>query len=94
MLDSKPSVMVNIKTENSGNDQVRVKRKTLRAVLQQCQRTLELLETTGGVDEDDDVYEKDNADENRRLGEEDEVWNMIFVGFPMWVFCFLGVLAG
>ena len=94
MLDSKPSVMVNIKTENSGNDRARVKRKTLRAVLQQCQRTLELLETTGGVDEDDDVYEKDNADENRRLGEEDEVWNMIFVGFPMWVFCFLGVLAG
>ncbi|CAH1439423.1 unnamed protein product [Lactuca virosa] len=39
---------------NSERDQVRVKRKTLEAVLDQCQRALELLSTTGCIEDDDE----------------------------------------
>ncbi|PWA54073.1 hypothetical protein CTI12_AA439030 [Artemisia annua] len=39
---------------NSDKDQVRVKRKTLEAVLDQCQKALELLSTNGFIDDDDD----------------------------------------
>ncbi|KAL8225473.1 hypothetical protein R6Q57_018030 [Mikania cordata] len=50
---------------NSERDQVRVKRKTLEAVLNQCQRALELLSTTGGVEDDDEscdeVVEDDDS---------------------------------
>ncbi|XP_022733450.1 uncharacterized protein LOC111287269 isoform X1 [Durio zibethinus] len=42
-------------------DQVRVKRKTLQAVLEQCQRALELLSNSeGGIDDDDDDDEDDD----------------------------------
>ncbi|KAK9994320.1 hypothetical protein SO802_024023 [Lithocarpus litseifolius] len=40
--------------ENSETDRVRLKRKTLQSVVEQCQRALELLATTGGDDEEDD----------------------------------------
>lgn len=39
---------------NSDKDQVRVKRKTLEAVLDQCQKALELLSTNGFIEDDDD----------------------------------------
>ncbi|GKE31635.1 hypothetical protein Tco_1450957, partial [Tanacetum coccineum] len=39
---------------NSDKDQVRVKRKTLEAVLDQCQKALELLSTNGFIDDNDD----------------------------------------
>ncbi|XP_062101324.1 uncharacterized protein LOC133807168 isoform X1 [Humulus lupulus] len=87
VLDSKPSVMVNINTDNSDNDRVLVKRKTLQAVLQQCQRALELLETTGGVvdddeDDDGDGEENDNAADNaagddRSSGEAEELCELL-----------------
>lgn len=61
---------------NSERDQVRVKRKTLEAVLDQCQRALELLSTTGCiqddedddelVDDDDEVVEDDGPSTGRR----------------------------
>ncbi|XWS25358.1 hypothetical protein CRYUN_Cryun27aG0062200 [Craigia yunnanensis] len=45
-------------------DQVRVKRKTLQAVLEECQRALELLSNNeGGIDDDDeDDDDKDDVD--------------------------------
>lgn len=39
---------------NSERDPFRVKRKTLEAVLNQCQRALELLSTTGRIEDDDE----------------------------------------
>ncbi|XWS14931.1 hypothetical protein CRYUN_Cryun35bG0050900 [Craigia yunnanensis] len=43
-------------------DEVRVKRKTLQAVLQECQRALELLTNSeGGIDDEDDD-DKDDVD--------------------------------
>lgn len=38
----------------SANDRVKVKRKTLQAVLEQCQRALESISNSGGIDDDDD----------------------------------------
>lgn len=55
---------------NSSGDlgRVRVKRKTLEAVLQQCQMALELLSSTGCIDEqvedDDDDSLKDGAEDS------------------------------
>lgn len=43
-------------------DQVRVRRKTLQVVLQQCQRALELLSTTDGVDDDGDSSGADSRE--------------------------------
>ncbi|EOY15416.1 hypothetical protein QUC31_000534 [Theobroma cacao] len=51
-------------------DQVRVKRKTLQAVLEQCQRTLELLSNNeGGIDDDDDDEDDDDKDDMDPQGE-------------------------
>lgn len=47
-------------------DQLRVKKKTLQAVLEQCQRALELISTTGVLedeDDDDDANCSEDADE-------------------------------
>jgi len=44
-------------------DRLRVRRKTLDAVLEQCQRALQFLSDTGFVEEDDDDDEFNNADE-------------------------------
>ena len=51
---------------NSERDQVRVKRKTLEAVLDQCQRALELLSTTGCIQDDEEIVEEivDAGDDN------------------------------
>jgi hypothetical protein len=38
--------------EERNKDQVRVRRKTLKVVLEQCQRALELLNNADGVDDD------------------------------------------
>lgn len=84
---SKPSALVQIMRENSDKDRLRVKRKTLQAVLQQCQRALEMLDTTSGVGDDDDeefddeVYDEEydrtagasSVGEERRGGEAEEV---------------------
>ncbi|KAK4571893.1 hypothetical protein RGQ29_030337 [Quercus rubra] len=48
--------------ENSGMDRVRLKRKTLQSVMEQCQRALELLATTSGVDGGGDDEEDDDGD--------------------------------
>ncbi|KAL3340178.1 hypothetical protein AABB24_028683 [Solanum stoloniferum] len=48
---TKPIQLVRAK---SNQDRIKVKRKTLEAVLQECQRALELLSTTGSVEEDTD----------------------------------------
>lgn len=61
-----------IGTENSEKDQLRVKRKTLRAVLEECQRALELLNSTSGADDVEDNDSDDaggaNVDEEQRGG--------------------------
>ncbi|KAD6119562.1 hypothetical protein E3N88_10833 [Mikania micrantha] len=58
-------IMGDVERVNSERDQVRVKRKTLEAVLNQCQRALELLSTTGCVEDDDEscdeVVEDDDS---------------------------------
>ena len=69
-------------------DRVLVKRKTLQAVLEQCQRALELLENTGDVldgdDEDDAVdgaeveAEGDGSASPCRDREADEVFKFWF----------------
>ncbi|XP_071716569.1 uncharacterized protein [Rutidosis leptorrhynchoides] len=55
---------------NSERDQFRVRRKTLEAVLDQCQRALELLTTTGCMEEDnescDDGYDSAGPSTGRR----------------------------
>ncbi|KAK9067814.1 hypothetical protein SSX86_011925 [Deinandra increscens subsp. villosa] len=49
---------------NSERDQVRVKRKTLEAVLDQCQRALELLSSTGCVEDDDESCDEVAEDDD------------------------------
>lgn len=46
--------VVEIGVPISDRDRVRVRRKTLDAVLEQCQRALQFLSDTGYVDDDDD----------------------------------------
>ena len=68
--DSNPSTVAKIQRENSDKDRIRVKRKSLQAVLEQCQRTLELLNSTSDDDddeEDDGEGEAKAAAESRRL---------------------------
>lgn len=48
--------------EGQTGDRLRVKKKTLQVVLEQCQRALELLNDSNGVDEND-------VDEDDQLGE-------------------------
>ncbi|KAH0683775.1 hypothetical protein KY290_022411 [Solanum tuberosum] len=48
---TKPIQLVRAK---SNQDRIKVKRKTLEAVLQECQRALEVLSTTGSVEDDTD----------------------------------------
>lgn len=52
-----------VERANSDRDQVRVKRKTLEAVLDQCQRALELLSTTGCIQDDDDDDDEQSGDD-------------------------------
>lgn len=51
MTGTKPIQLVRAK---SNQDRIKVKRKTLEAVLQECQRALELLSTTGSVEDGTD----------------------------------------
>ncbi|KAF3446003.1 hypothetical protein FNV43_RR11181 [Rhamnella rubrinervis] len=84
---SKPSAFVQIRRENSDKDRLRVKRTTLQAVLQQCQRALEMLETTGHVEEEDEDEDDDDDDdenpggaavgEERCGGEADELCELL-----------------
>jgi hypothetical protein len=83
---------------NSEKDRVRLKKKTLQSVVDQCQRALELLATTSGGDDDEEEEEEDDGDganfcaESRGEGsgslqsdrEADKVWNL---GFSM---CYYG----
>lgn len=50
---SDPKFAAETRTESTGKDRVRVKRQTLQAVLEQCRRALESLNTTSGVDDDE-----------------------------------------
>lgn len=102
VLDSKPSVMVNsTNRENPENDRVLVKRKTLQAVLQQCQRALELLETSGGIDDDDDDADEENGDASdnnnageSRSGDADEVCSVILFYFFNFLNNYFGFFFG
>ena len=86
MSEPKPSAMAKIVArEDSESDRVLVKRKTLQAVLRQCQQALELLESNNGAFADDDEDEADDeagvsggdgdgiSGEDRRGGEADQV---------------------
>nr|GEU43686.1 hypothetical protein [Tanacetum cinerariifolium] len=57
---------------NSDKDQVRVKRKTLEAVLDQCQKALELLSANGIIDDNDD-YSSSNINESCDEDDGDDV---------------------
>lgn len=74
MSSSKPA-MASMNRENFEKDRLRVKRKTLETVLEQCQRALELLSNTSSVDdvdEDDDADKDDGKDNSdRAAGDED-----------------------
>lgn len=82
---------------NSGTDRVRVKRQTLETVLQQCQRALELLNSVGGTEEDDD----DVGDAGRDVVEENDETSSTpssdaeteevidFIAFCFWILGFL-----
>lgn len=94
---SDPKPVVNMRRENSEKDRVRVKRKTLQTVLEQCQRALELLNTTNGVDDEEEGSEGDAtvADGGRRLGgspsmradkEAEEVNIYVYIFFNVWLF--------
>uniref|UniRef100_A0A5B6Z2I1 Uncharacterized protein n=1 Tax=Davidia involucrata TaxID=16924 RepID=A0A5B6Z2I1_DAVIN len=65
--DSKP-IGGRIERAKSEKDRVRVKKKTLEAVLLQCQRAIELLSNNGCVDEDDSDADGGEADE-KEIGE-------------------------
>ena len=89
--ESRSTAIGVLRRENSDKDRVRVKRKTLQTVLEQCQRALEMLNTTSGGDDDeeddsDDAGGADVDEEQRGEGsgslrgdrEADEVWNFVF----------------
>lgn len=80
--------------EGPTGDRLRVKKKTLQAVLEQCQRALESLNDSDGLDEnegndvddDDDDRGGDGSGSVRGDREADEVW-----GFSMILkFCGFG----
>ncbi|XP_076924281.1 uncharacterized protein LOC143586681 isoform X2 [Bidens hawaiensis] len=60
VVEAKP--IIGVERANTERDQVRVKRKTLEAVLDQCQRALELLSNTGCIEEEDDDESCDEGD--------------------------------
>lgn len=62
MTGTKPIQLVRAKSEQ---DRIKVKRKTLEAVLQECQRALELLSTTGSVEDDDAEESNSSSDVDR-----------------------------
>ena len=62
MPRSKPSLAAKLTRGGSEEDRLRVKRKTLQAVLDQCQRALELLGTTADGGDDDDEEEEEDRD--------------------------------
>lgn len=64
-----PKSVVKITMDNSDEDRVRVRRKSLQAVLEQCQRALELLNSTSGGGDDGETCEGEGtmAGEERRL---------------------------
>lgn len=51
---SSSAVDLEERNKQTDKDQVRVRRKTLVVVLQQCQRALELLNNTDSVEDDDE----------------------------------------
>ncbi|XP_060199024.1 uncharacterized protein LOC132627610 isoform X1 [Lycium barbarum] len=63
-----PIQMVRAKSEQ---DRIKVKRKTLEAVLQECQRALELLSTSGNVDDDYDDDDTDDSNSNTDVDRHD-----------------------
>nr|XP_024926294.2 uncharacterized protein LOC107411179 isoform X2 [Ziziphus jujuba var. spinosa] len=84
---SKPSALDQIRRENSDKDRLRVKRKTLKAVLQQCQRALETLDSTAADDDDEDDDDDDELQDRssgacavaqeRRGGEAEELCDLL-----------------
>ncbi|XP_022131799.1 uncharacterized protein LOC111004869 [Momordica charantia] len=63
--------------ESPTDDRVRVKKKTLQAVLEQCQRALELLNNSNGVDENEGNDASGDGDEDDQLGEADELCDLL-----------------
>ncbi|XP_021808233.1 uncharacterized protein LOC110751966 isoform X2 [Prunus avium] len=73
---SNPSADAKLRRAYSQKDKLRVERETLQAVLEQCQRALESLDTTGGADGDgdgeDDGEDEDDDDDNCSRGAVDD----------------------
>ncbi|CAL8997491.1 unnamed protein product [Prunus brigantina] len=73
---SNPSADAKLRRADSQKDKLRVKRKTLQAVLEQCQRALVSLDTTGGADGDsdgdDNGEDEDDDDDNSSRGAVDD----------------------
>ena len=70
MPRSKPSPAAKLTRGDSEEDRLRVKRKTLQAVLDQCQRALDLLGTTVDGDDDDDEEGEEEEDRDDGFGGE------------------------
>ncbi|KAJ7965796.1 putative MADS box interactor-like protein [Quillaja saponaria] len=83
--DPKPSAIVNILGEKSEMDRIRVKRKTLQAVLDECQRALEIISTTSCDDGDyegqatvpDEEWDPEDSSSLPRDGEADELCDLL-----------------
>lgn len=88
--DSKPSASDDRTTERR-TDQVRVKKETLQAVLEQCRRALELLQDSSGNDLAEENDSDDSSSQGSGGGDSDtaeEVREFVFVGF----ICLIGCL--
>lgn len=59
---------------HSNKTRVRVRRKALNSVLEQCQRAIQLLNDTGFIDDDDDDVCNHEEDEIDQRNESDEVY--------------------
>ncbi|KAK4352335.1 hypothetical protein RND71_027853 [Anisodus tanguticus] len=72
VVEAKPIQLIIAKSDQ---DRIKVKRKTLEAVLQECQRALELLSTTGSVD--DDIDDSNSNSDAQADTETDELRDLL-----------------
>lgn len=83
--DSKPSASDHRTGGRRRTDQVRVKRETLQAVLEQCRIALELIQTSGGGSDLPDENDSDDSSSQGSGGADsdtaEEVTDLIYLVF-------------
>ncbi|KAJ8541318.1 hypothetical protein K7X08_002134 [Anisodus acutangulus] len=72
VVEAKPIQLIIAKSDQ---DRIKVKRKTLEAVLQECQRALELLSTTGSIE--DDIDDSNSNSDAQADTETDELRDLL-----------------